>query len=145
MRTTLDHVSILAIVAATIAVMALGALWFTMLFERPYAVVLGRGSQPKAKMAPLYFVGPSLCVLVTTVASAILMSAQRIGSWGSDRLWDDRRRGLPLRHRHEHGHQPEHSAADLVWPSQLRLFPGVEHPHQCDHLRDPLTVGAAAG
>jgi hypothetical protein len=82
MHTTLDHVSILAIVAATIAVMALGALWFTLVFERPYAVVLGRGSQPKAKMAPLYFVGPSLCVLVTTVASAILMSAQRIGSIG---------------------------------------------------------------
>ena len=64
MHTTLDHVSILATVAATIAVMALGALWFTLLFERPYAVVLGRESQPKAKMAPLYFVGPSLCVLV---------------------------------------------------------------------------------
>jgi hypothetical protein len=45
MHTTLDHVSILAIVAATIAVMALGALWFTLLFERPYAVVLGRESQ----------------------------------------------------------------------------------------------------
>ncbi len=33
-------------------------------------------------MAPLYFVGPSLCVLVTTIASAILMSAQRISSIG---------------------------------------------------------------
>lgn len=82
MHTTLDHVSILAIVASTIAVMALGALWFTLLFERPYAVVLGRESQPNAKMAPLYFVGPSLCILVTTIASAILMNAQRIGSIG---------------------------------------------------------------
>jgi Protein of unknown function (DUF1761) len=82
MHTTLDHISVLPIVAATIAVMALGAVWFTLLFERPYAVVLGRERQPKAKMAPLYFVGPSLCVLVTTIASAILMSAERISSIG---------------------------------------------------------------
>lgn len=76
------HVSILAIVAATIAVMALGFVWFALLFARQYAVVLGRVYEPNAKMPPLYFIGPALCVLLTAITSALLMSAQKIGSFG---------------------------------------------------------------
>lgn len=60
--------------------MKLGWLWFAVLFERPYAIVLGRSNEPKSKMAPLYFVGPSLCMLVTAAASAVLMKAAGVES-----------------------------------------------------------------
>lgn len=82
MQIDISRVSIPGILAATVAVMALGAFWFTTLFERPYAAVLGRADRPKSKMPPLYFVGPALCVLVTTIASAFLMSARRFDSIG---------------------------------------------------------------
>ena len=80
MNTSMHQVSIVAILAASVAVMLLGGVWFAWLFARQYAVVLGRADQPKTAMSPLYFVGPSLCMLVTTIGSAILMAAQGVGS-----------------------------------------------------------------
>lgn len=73
-------VSSAAVLAASFAAMMLGWLWFAVLFERPYAIVLGRSNEPKSKMAPLYFVGPSLCMLVTAAASAVLMKAAGVES-----------------------------------------------------------------
>lgn len=80
MNTPMHQVSIVAILAASVAVMLLGGIWFAWLFAHQYAVVLGRADQPKTAMSPLYFVGPSSCMLVTTIGSAILMAAQGIGS-----------------------------------------------------------------
>jgi hypothetical protein len=80
MNNTIDHVSLLAVIVASLAVMTLGWVWFAFLFERTYAVVLGRADQPKTNMGALYIVGPSLCMLVTTLAIALLMAAQRISS-----------------------------------------------------------------
>lgn len=76
----MHQVSIIAILAASIAVMVLGGVWFAWLFARQYAVVLGRADAPKTAMSPLYFVGPSLCMLVTTIGSDLLMAAQGISS-----------------------------------------------------------------
>lgn len=76
----MHQISIPAILAASVAVMLLGGVWFAGLFARQYAVVLGRADQPKTAMAPLYFIGPSLCMLVTTIGSAILMAAQGVSS-----------------------------------------------------------------
>lgn len=61
------------VLAAAFAVMMLGWLWFDLMFGRTYAVVLGRVHPPESKPTPIYFVGPSLCMLVTTVALAVLM------------------------------------------------------------------------
>lgn len=83
MNTTIDHVSVFAVIIASLAGMTLGWIWFALFFERTYASVLGRSDQPKTKMGALYIVGPSLCMLVTTVAIAMLMAAQRISSLGS--------------------------------------------------------------
>lgn len=82
MSNTIDHISLLAVAIASLAVMTLGWVWFAVLFERTYAVVLGRADQPKTTMGALYIVGPSLCMLVTTLAIAALMAAQRISSLG---------------------------------------------------------------
>lgn len=82
MNSTIDHVSPLAVAAATLAVATLGWVWFALLFERAYATVLGRADQPKTNMGALYIVGPTLCMLVTTVAIALLMAKLHIGSLG---------------------------------------------------------------
>lgn len=68
------------ILAAAFAVMMLGWLWFDLMFGRTYAVVLGRAHPPESKPAPLYFVGPSICMLVTTVALAVLMRSLSIST-----------------------------------------------------------------
>ncbi|WP_152048299.1 DUF1761 domain-containing protein [Aureimonas psammosilenae] len=65
----------IGILAAAVAVMVLGWVWFAALFARAYASVLDRPFEPGAKMPPLFIAGPSLCMLVTTVASAFLMPA----------------------------------------------------------------------
>lgn len=80
MNNTTDHISFLAVSVASLAVMTLGWVWFAFLFERTYAVVLGRAEQPKTNMGALYIIGPSLCMLVTTLAIAMLMAAQHISS-----------------------------------------------------------------
>lgn len=66
---------LLGILVAALAVMMLGWIWFDLLFGRAYAVVLGREYPPAQKPRALYIAGPSLCMLVTTIAIAILMSA----------------------------------------------------------------------
>lgn len=80
MNPSMHQVSIPAILAAAVAVMVLGGVWFAWLFARPYAVVLGRADEPRTAMSPLYFVGPSLCMLVTTVGCAILMAELGVSS-----------------------------------------------------------------
>lgn len=80
MNAPIHQISISAILAAAVAVMLLGGVWFAWLFARQYAVVLGRADQPKTAMSPLYFVGPSLCMLVTTIGSAFLMAEQGVSS-----------------------------------------------------------------
>lgn len=63
---------LLGILVAGLAVMMLGWIWFDLLFGRAYAVVLGREYPPAQKPGALYIAGPSLCMLVTTIAIAIL-------------------------------------------------------------------------
>lgn len=75
MLTTTQPINWIGILAAAFAVMMLGWIWFAVLFARTYAAVLDRPYEPGAKMPPLYIVGPSLCMLVTTIVSAWLMRA----------------------------------------------------------------------
>ncbi len=75
MLETTQSISWLAVLAAAFAVMMLGWVWFAVLFGRAYAAVLNRPYEPGAKMPPLFIAGPSLCMLVTTIASAWFMPA----------------------------------------------------------------------
>jgi hypothetical protein len=68
-------ISWIGILAAAVAVMVLGWVWFAVLFARAYARVLDRSFEPGAKMPPLFIAGPSLCMLVSTITSAFLMPA----------------------------------------------------------------------
>lgn len=72
----------LAVLAAFLAYYFLGAVWFAVLFAEPYRVSLGKEQEAPAPMSPLFFVGPAMCTLVVTVASAGLMQLLHITTYG---------------------------------------------------------------
>lgn len=82
MFATPQPINWIGILAAAFAVMMLGWVWFAVLFARTYAGVLDRPYEPDARMPPLYIAGPSLCMLVTTIASAWFMRAFGIATLG---------------------------------------------------------------
>ncbi len=71
----------LGVLLAFVPYFLLGALWFTVLFKKPYALSLGRENDQPQNVAPIFIVGPALCTLVITVASALLMNALAIDSY----------------------------------------------------------------
>ena len=64
-------------------VSVLGGVWFSAIFGKTYAAVLGRDYDPKAKLAPLFYAGPVICMLIIVVTSAFLMRALAISSLGT--------------------------------------------------------------
>lgn len=62
-----------ALLAAFIPYFALGALWFTVFFARPYRRALGRDENTATPSTALYVVGPMLCTAVITATTAVLM------------------------------------------------------------------------
>lgn len=77
----------LAVLLSTIAYSGLGALWFTLLFRVPYAAALGKDHSQKPDMSPIFYLGPLLCVLVTSLASAVLMQSLGIENLGDAMLF----------------------------------------------------------
>jgi len=61
----------------------LGALWFTLLFKKPYLKSLGKENTPEQKPAPIFIIGPAICTLVITFSSALLMNALHIETYDS--------------------------------------------------------------
>ena len=59
----------------------LGALWFTVLFKKQYAISLGRENEQPQNLAPIFIIGPALCMLVITLTSALLLNALAINSY----------------------------------------------------------------
>jgi hypothetical protein len=82
MSTAFPDLNWAAVAVATVASFVLGALWFTVLFGKPYARALGRDHVPGQKPGPLFIVGPFVCGLVTTIASAILAKLLKLEGVG---------------------------------------------------------------
>ena len=82
MFAALSSIHWLAVLAAFAAYYFLGAAWFAALFAKPYRVSLGKAHEAPAPMSPIFFVGPALCTLVVTVASAGLMQLLHISTYG---------------------------------------------------------------
>ncbi|WNG15676.1 DUF1761 domain-containing protein [Cystobacter fuscus] len=82
MLDSMTRINWLAVLAATFAATLLGGVWFTVLFGKAYASILGRAHDPKTKPAPLFILGPLVCSLLTIITSAILMKALNIFSVG---------------------------------------------------------------
>ncbi len=79
----MNRINPVGIVAATVLVSVLGGVWFGAIFAQAYAKVLGRIHDPKAKMSPLYYAGPMICMLATAVTSAFLMRRLGVASLGA--------------------------------------------------------------
>jgi hypothetical protein len=82
MLTAMTDLSLLGVLAATIASVVLGGIWFTVIVAKPYAAALGRLYDPAAKPGALYIVGPLVCSLIVNLTSAALISALQIKTLG---------------------------------------------------------------
>lgn len=69
---------LLAVVASTIV----AGLYFAVLITGPYAVALGREGQPPPEASTVSNVGPVVCVVVTTLTSAVLIEALDVTAMG---------------------------------------------------------------
>ena len=78
----LSQINWLAVLLASFAFWVLGALWFVVLFAKPYAAALGRTGAPQEKPGPLLMFGPLVCAAVITVTNAVLMHALGVTSSG---------------------------------------------------------------
>jgi hypothetical protein len=70
----------MSVLLATAVYCILGFLWFTKLFSKAYKISLGRKDETLPN-SPIFIVGPTLCTLVVTVASAILIYALDISTF----------------------------------------------------------------
>jgi hypothetical protein len=80
MISRLSNLHWISVLLAFVVYFLLGAMWFTLFFKRPYAISLGKEDNLPAKPAPIFIIGPAICSLVITVASAILIYALHISS-----------------------------------------------------------------
>jgi Protein of unknown function (DUF1761) len=78
----LGQINWLGVAAATLATAVLGGLWFTVLFGKHYIRALGREGGPPPVMTPIFIAGPFLCGLITCIASAVLIRALGVVSYG---------------------------------------------------------------
>jgi hypothetical protein len=76
----LSTINWISVLLAFVFYFILGALWFTLLFHKQYRVSLGKENDQQKNVAPIFIIGPALCCLVITVASAILMYSLPIDS-----------------------------------------------------------------
>jgi hypothetical protein len=80
MISQLANLNWIAVVIAFVVYSLLGALWFTLLFSKPYKTSLGRDNEILPNK-PIFIIGPTLCSLVITIASAVLIYALHIQSY----------------------------------------------------------------
>ncbi|WP_229244371.1 DUF1761 domain-containing protein [Emticicia sp. CRIBPO] len=77
MMNQLAHLNWISVLVAFVVYFILGALWFTLFFSKPYKISLGKENEVLPNK-PIFIVGPALCSLVITLATAVLMSALHI-------------------------------------------------------------------
>lgn len=80
MISQLSNLNWISVVIAFFAYFILGALWFTLLFKKQYAISLGKENEPQQKPAPIFIIGPAICSLVITIASALLIYALNLSA-----------------------------------------------------------------
>ena len=78
----LSNLNWISVLIAFVAYFLLGALWFTLFFSKQYKISLGRNANDVLPNKPIFIIGPALCSLVITLASAVLIYALNIGSMG---------------------------------------------------------------
>ena len=81
MFNVLTDINWMGVLLAFVAYFMLRALWFTLLFSKQFKVSLSKENDHQKNNAPIFFVGPALCCLVITIASAILMYSLNVESF----------------------------------------------------------------
>lgn len=79
MISQLANLNWISVLVAFAGYFILGALWFTLFFNKPYRRSLGRENET-LQNKPIFIVGPALCSLVITIASAVLIYALDVQS-----------------------------------------------------------------
>jgi hypothetical protein len=81
MLSQLANLNWISVLVAFVVYFLLGALWFTLFFSKSYKLSLGRENET-LQNKPIFIVGPAVCSLVITIASALLIYALNISSFG---------------------------------------------------------------
>ncbi|SEW45062.1 Protein of unknown function [Chitinophaga sp. YR573] len=82
MISQLANLNWISVLIAFVVYFLLGALWFTLFFSKQYKISLGRDNET-LQNKPIFIVGPALCSLVITIATAVLMYALNIQSFSA--------------------------------------------------------------
>ncbi|UPK69489.1 DUF1761 domain-containing protein [Chitinophaga filiformis] len=80
MISQLANLNWISVLVAFAGYFILGALWFTLFFSKQYRTSLGRENET-LQNKPIFIVGPAICSLVITVASAVLIYALNLQSF----------------------------------------------------------------
>ncbi|HEY0975908.1 MAG TPA: DUF1761 domain-containing protein [Flavobacteriales bacterium] len=83
MSINLSNLPWLGIALAFVLSSVLGAIWFTVLFRKPYLRTLGRPVDEPQSKNPIYFVGPMICNFLVILTTAILMEQLGITTYGA--------------------------------------------------------------
>ena len=76
----LANLNWIGVLLAFVPYFLLGALWFTLLFSKPYKTSLGKEGETLSN-TPIFTIGPALCCLVITLTSAVLIYALNVQSF----------------------------------------------------------------
>ncbi len=77
----LSAINWLSVAIAFAIYCVLGTLWFTVLFKKQYQLSLGRENEAQQNLAPIFIIGPTICSLLITLTSALLIYALGIDSY----------------------------------------------------------------
>ena len=77
----LANLNWIGVLLAFVPYFLLGALWFALLFSKPYKTSLGKNGETLPN-TPIFIIGPAICSLVIVIASAVLIYALNIQSFG---------------------------------------------------------------
>ena len=72
----------IAVAVSAVVSIVLAGLYFGLVIAKPYVVALGRQDAPKPEQSVARNVGPLVCIIVTTLASAVLLRALHVTSIG---------------------------------------------------------------
>ncbi|WP_037181143.1 DUF1761 domain-containing protein [Rhodococcoides fascians] len=78
----LTDINWLAVLAAFVASAVIAGVYFPVLIAKPYIVVLGRENAREPESSLVRNLGPVVCILATTITSAVLITALDITAVG---------------------------------------------------------------
>ncbi|MCD0465402.1 DUF1761 domain-containing protein [Flavobacterium sp. ENC] len=82
MMNQLQNLNWISVLLAFVAYFLLGAFWFTAFFSEPYKISLGRKNEI-LENKPIFIMGPAVCSLIITIATAVLIYALQIETLSS--------------------------------------------------------------